>query len=204
MTGNLAVTGQTGPGYVSITPDLTNTPSSSTLNFPAGDVRANNVTIPLNSAGGLAAVYKASAGRSTDLVFDVTGYFVAGTSHARYVTLAPDPRARQPQRNRPGRGASRPGSSLRVRSDLQVSGPGGVSGIPSDAVAVTGNLTVTGQSRAGYLSITTDPTSSPATSTLNFPLGDVRANGFTAQLNGSASSRSCTWPAAARPTSSST
>ncbi|HEY7827236.1 MAG TPA: hypothetical protein VIB99_03320, partial [Candidatus Limnocylindrales bacterium] len=43
VTGNLTVTGQTSAGYVSLTPDLTNTPSSSTINFPLGDVRANNV-----------------------------------------------------------------------------------------------------------------------------------------------------------------
>ena len=184
VTGNLAVTGQTGAGYIAITPDLTNTPSSSTLNFPAGDVRANNVTIPLNAAGGLAAVYKASAGRTADLVFDVTGYFVTGTGQAHYVTLPPV-RALD---SRLGTGLAGGTPARFVAGNpvsLQVSGATGVAGIPADAVAITGNLTVTGQTRAGYLSVTTDPTSSPVTSTLNFPLGDARANGFTVRLNGS-------------------
>ncbi len=54
--------------------------------------------------------------------------------------------------------------------------------IPTGAVAVTGNLTVTGQTSAGYLSLTPVATSTPNTSTLNFPLGDTRANGVTAPL----------------------
>ena len=53
------------------------------------------------------------------------------------------------------------------------------------AKAITGNLTVTGQTRAGYASITPDPDNAPATSTINFPLGDTRANGVTVPLNGS-------------------
>ena len=48
----------------------------------------------------------------------------------------------------------------------------GANGIPSDAVAITGNLTVTGQTGAGYVSLTPTPTSNPLSSTLNFPLGD--------------------------------
>ena len=58
----------------------------------------------------------------------------------------------------------------------------GAGGVPSNAVAVTGNLTVTGQTQAGYVSLTTSAQSHPATSTLNFPLGDSRANGVTVAL----------------------
>jgi len=54
--------------------------------------------------------------------------------------------------------------------------------IPSDAVIVTGNLTVTGQDHAGYLTIGPDPIAKPSTSTLNFPLGDNRANSFISAL----------------------
>jgi hypothetical protein len=49
--------------------------------------------------------------------------------------------------------------------------------IPTGAIAVTGNLTVTGQSAPGYLALTTVATKAPKTSTLNFPLGDSRATG---------------------------
>ena len=61
----------------------------------------------------------------------------------------------------------------------------GTNGVPLSATAITGNLTVTQQSAGGYLAITKDPTADPATSTLNFPVSDNRANGVFAPLDGS-------------------
>jgi hypothetical protein len=62
---------------------------------------------------------------------------------------------------------------------------GGHFGAPADALAVTGNLTVVGQTKAGYVSITKNPDATPPVSVLNFPLGDIRANGVTVPLNAS-------------------
>ena len=67
---------------------------------------------------------------------------------------------------------------------LQVTGRGGV---PAGAKAVTINVTVVGQSAGGYLSVGPALAVPPATSTLNFPLGDTRANGATVALAGSGS-----------------
>ena len=61
----------------------------------------------------------------------------------------------------------------------------GTNGVPVTATAITGNLTVTQQSAVGYLAVTKDPTANPATSTLNFPVSDNRANGVFAPLDGS-------------------
>jgi hypothetical protein len=52
----------------------------------------------------------------------------------------------------------------------------GVLGIPTNAIAIAGNLTVTQASAAGYLAIGPAPHNTPSTSTLNFPLHDDRAN----------------------------
>ena len=61
-------------------------------------------------------------------------------------------------------------------------------GVPAGAAAVSGNLTVTSQTGAGYVAVSPDPPAPvPATSTLNFPLGDTRANGLVTPLNGSGS-----------------
>jgi alpha-tubulin suppressor-like RCC1 family protein len=76
VTGNLTVTGQTAAGYVFLGPDATNAPGSSTLNFPLGDDRANAVTVGLGAGGTLSATYIAKAGHTTNLIFDVTGYFL--------------------------------------------------------------------------------------------------------------------------------
>ena len=58
------------------------------------------------------------------------------------------------------------------------------SGVPSSAVAVTGNVTIVGQSHGGYVTVAPSLTSGvqPPTSTINFPLGDTRANGITVPL----------------------
>ena len=56
--------------------------------------------------------------------------------------------------------------------------------VPASAVAVTGNLTVTGQTRAGWLTVTPTADVHPPTSTLNFPVRDNRANGIAVALAG--------------------
>ena len=176
ITGNLTVTGQTAGGYVSLTSRPTATPGTSTLNMPVGDTRANNVTIPLSGTGRLSAVYKAGAGKSAQLLLDVTGYFVAGGGGAGYQTIAParflDTRSGVGLNGRFASGSPR-------RLDVA-----GLRGVPVDAVAVTANLTVVGQSAGGYVSVTPDQQAVPSSSTLNFPTGDVRANGLTAKLQG--------------------
>jgi subtilisin family serine protease len=75
VTGNLTVTNVTNSGAAFLGPVAIAAPSSSTLNFPVGDNRANGVTVALGSGGTLSITYLADSG-STDFVFDVTGYFV--------------------------------------------------------------------------------------------------------------------------------
>jgi hypothetical protein len=50
-------------------------PTTSTLNFNTGDVKANGLTVALSTTGTLSATYISIAGNTTDLVLDVTGYF---------------------------------------------------------------------------------------------------------------------------------
>ena len=53
-----------------------NNPTSSTLNFPFGDDRANGVTLALGAGGTLSVTYAApTLGRTAQVIFDVTGYF---------------------------------------------------------------------------------------------------------------------------------
>ena len=47
------------------------------------------MTVPLSADGNLAAVYKAPSGKTTQLIFDVTGYFVAGSAEAEYKLIEP-------------------------------------------------------------------------------------------------------------------
>jgi hypothetical protein len=176
VTGNLTVVGQTRRGFVSLTPTPDADPDTSTINFPLGDNRANGVTVQLSPTGSLSAVYKASGG-STDMIFDVTGYYVDDLSGLRFYPL------------NPGRIMD-----TRFNTLTQLFGPfsnsvprtlvtGGHFGVPATALAVTGNLTVVGPTKAGYVSITKNPDARPPVSTINFPFGDIRANGVTVPLN---------------------
>ena len=77
VTGNLTVTGQTSNGYLYIGPVAMNNPTSSTLNFPAGEARANAVTVGLSSLGTLSITFVApTTGPTAHAIFDVTGYYM--------------------------------------------------------------------------------------------------------------------------------
>jgi hypothetical protein len=176
VTGNLTVTGQTSSGYFFIGPVATNNPGSSTLNFPAGDDRANAVTVALGAGGTLSITFVApSNGPTAQAIFDVTGYFTPDTTGATYHAISP-PRALD-TRNGTG-GLSGPFTNHAARTFT-------VAGVPSGATAVTGNLTVTGQTSGGYLYIGPTAANNPTSSTLNFPVGDDRANAVTVQLGSS-------------------
>jgi hypothetical protein len=76
VTGNLTVTQQTSNGYLYIGPVAMVNPTSSTLNFPAGDDRANAVTVKLSSSGTLSITFVAPFnGPTAHAIFDVTGYY---------------------------------------------------------------------------------------------------------------------------------
>ena len=75
IIGNVTVVGQTKAGYVSVTPTAQANPTTSTINFPLGDIRANNFTVQLSGTGSLSGVYKAPAGAKTHLIVDVFGYY---------------------------------------------------------------------------------------------------------------------------------
>ena len=176
VNGNLTITQQSSLGYLYIGPLAMNNPTSSTLNFPMGDDRANAVTVALGSGGTLSITYAAtSSGKTAHVIFDVTGYFTPDASGARYVTLAPT----RILDSRDGTGGLTGAFSSHVARTFQVTGRGGV---PTTATAVTGNLTVTGQSSLGYLSIGPVAMNNATNSTLNFPMSDDRANAVAVAL----------------------
>ena len=179
ITGNLTIVNQTSAGYVAITPDPDNNPPTSSLNFPLGDVRGNNVTSPLSASGAASIVYKAATGNKADVVLDVTGYFLENNTGATYFALGPV----RLVDSRVGNGLTGPIPSHTIKT-FDIAGRGGV---PANATAVTGNLTIVNQTGAGYAALGPAVTDPPPTSTINFPLGDTRGNGITVRLAGDGS-----------------
>jgi hypothetical protein len=76
VSGNATVVSPSYAWAAFVGPVETATPATSTLNFVAGDILANSLTVALGSGGTLSATYISTPGNTTDLVFDVTGYFI--------------------------------------------------------------------------------------------------------------------------------
>jgi len=182
VTGNLTAVSAGGSGYFSLTPVApVGYPSTSTLNFPNGDIRANAVTTPLGPGGTLWVTFGGSG--TMNVVFDVTGYFVPDASGATYVPVKPN----RLVDSRPGalqQGLTGPLTN-RVPAMFQVTNRSTdpAKNIPPTAVAVTGNLTAVSYGAYGFFSLTPEaPVGTPDTSTLNFPARDYRANAVTVPL----------------------
>jgi hypothetical protein len=70
---NVAVTQPSGPGNVRLFPAAAPVPITSTVNYVAGQTRANNAVVGVSATGELTARVQPSG--STHLILDVNGYF---------------------------------------------------------------------------------------------------------------------------------
>ncbi len=71
---NAAVTNPSAEGNLRIYPGATPVPPSSSLNYRAGQTRANNTTVSLGPGGDVAVFCGQTAG-TADVILDVNGYF---------------------------------------------------------------------------------------------------------------------------------
>ena len=174
---NVTESGAEAGGYVTVYADGTTPPSASNLNFPAGDTRANLVTVAVGSDGMIALTNSSSS--TVQLIGDVAGYYLSGTPSAvgAFVSLPPS----RVLDTRSGNGATGPvaaGSSIAV----QVAGRGGVPATGVSAVVI--NVTESSAMAGGYVTVYADGTTKPNASNLNFPAGDTRANLVTVAVGG--------------------
>ncbi len=177
VAGNVTVVSPTSIGFVFVGPTAAAAPTSSTINFPRSDIRANNFIVPVAPDGSITAVYASpTGGQTVDLVIDISGYYVAG-SGALYHTLNPT----RILDTRPDQGPIGLSSifSTGAPQTLTVAGAGGV---PSGALAITANMTATQQTSYGHASIGPVVSASSVFSNLNFVYGDNRANGVISPL----------------------
>ena len=73
---NVTVTGSTAGGYLTVFPAGSPPPLASTLNYGSGQTRANNAVVPIGTGGAISVLCGQSTG-TTELIVDVTGYFVS-------------------------------------------------------------------------------------------------------------------------------
>jgi hypothetical protein len=187
VTGNLTVVNATGSTAAYIGPTAIAHPGSSTINFVAGQIRGNTLTVLLSSTGTLWATFIGYNKNTIDLVFDVTGYYTADLTGAQYVPLTP---ARVLD-TRTGTGLS----GKFVANVPRTIPVWNQAFVPATANGVTGVISVYDQRGGSAVFIGPDPIVKPTTSSLNFVAGDYCANGFTVALSqtGSLSAVYMTW-----------
>ncbi|MFN2387002.1 MAG: IPT/TIG domain-containing protein [Thermoanaerobaculia bacterium] len=74
VSANVTVTGPSSGGHLTVFPGGTPLSTASTINFAAGQTRANNAVLPLDAAGRL-GVRCVQASGATHFLLDVNGYF---------------------------------------------------------------------------------------------------------------------------------
>lgn len=74
---NVTVVNTLGPGFIMVYPEGGTVPVVSTLNYTAGQVVGNAAIVPMSADGGITVVAGVSG---TDLILDVNGYFIGGTT----------------------------------------------------------------------------------------------------------------------------
>ncbi len=166
---NVTVTQATAAGYVTVYPDGVSRPTTSNLNYGAGQTIPNLVVAPVGTDGKV-DLFNGSAGR-VQLIADVSGWFAAGSTAPG--CFAPVTPARVlDTRNSTGGTTGPVGADQTVK--LGVLGAGGV---PTSGVeAVVLNVTVTQARAAGYVTVYPDGVSRPTTSNLNYGAGQTIPN----------------------------
>ncbi len=162
---NVTAQNPTAAGYVSVTPAGT-TPTTSNVNFVAGQTVANLVTVPLSAAGAV-SVYNYTGTTAVDV--DVEGYYTpstAATGTGLYNPVTP---------SRVFGGATT-GTAIGAGVTTSATVVGGTTGVPTTASAVVVNLTAAGGTAASYLTAYPAGATPNVTSNLNFVAGQTIAN----------------------------
>ena len=173
---NVTTAAQTQAGYVTVYPAGAARPTTSSVNFAAGNATANAVLVQLGAAGKV-SIYNASSG-AIRLVADASGYFTTTTS-AHAASFVPVTPARILDTGS-GTGAPRAAVPAHATMTFSVAGQGG---LPSSGVtAVALNVTTAAQTQAGYVTVYPAGAARPTTSSVNFAAGNATANAVLVQL----------------------
>jgi hypothetical protein len=164
-------------GWLTVHPEAS-VPTSSNLNFTAGQVVAVHVTATVGHDG---KVRFANPRGQTDLVIDLAGWYgPTGGGNARLTTLEHQVRAFDSRPSGSGYAEEAFGANGRTTPlgagqtvDVQVAGLGGVT---ANATAVVMNLTATAPTAAGWLTAYPTGAVAPLASSLNFAPGQTVAN----------------------------
>lgn len=183
LTGNIT-TVNSGGGYLTLYPsDVANAPTISNSNYGVNEVLNNVFTVGLGSSDG---AFKIFVYNTTDVVVDMTGYYVPmGTPGGLYFHPLPTPiRLLETRARAELSGCYRPDAPLPAMIDRLQPGRitcGGVT-IPNAAQTLVGNATVVNNG-AGFLTLYPAGVTRPLVASSNFNAGQVRNAPFTVGLS---------------------
>ncbi|WP_458781253.1 RHS repeat domain-containing protein [Arthrobacter sp. D3-16] len=164
---NMTVAEAKSYGFVTAYASGSQRPDASNLNFDAGQIVANSVTVPVGTDGKV-TLFNRSAG-ATHLLADVSGYYLPGTPTAAGAFASMAPTRFLDTRN-----------SAAVSPDGEVSFQmAGVNGIPSKVSAVVLNLTVAEARSFGFITAYPSRAARPNASNVNFDKGQIIPNAVT-------------------------
>ena len=164
---NMTVAEARSYGFVTAYASGTIRPDASNLNFNAGEIVANAVTVPVG-ADGKVTLYNRSAG-ATHLLADVSGYYLPGTPTAAGAFKAIAPKRFLDTRD----------STAVARNSTLTVQVGGVHGVPANVSAVLMNLTVAEATSYGFITAYASGTDKPNASNVNFRAGQIVPNSVT-------------------------
>ncbi len=174
---NVTVTGTTASSFLTAYPAGSARPSSSNLNWVAGQTVPNLVTVGLGSQGAF-DVYNYAG--SADVVIDVAGYYSPSSSGALYNALTParicDTRPGNPSGLSGGALSQCEGHAPSSRTSLTLL-VAGLGGVPASGVeAAVLNVTAIDPSSGGYLTVYPAGGKVPLASSVNYSAGEVVPN----------------------------
>jgi hypothetical protein len=167
---NVTVTGPTRGSHLTVYPTGVERPTTSSLNFPAGFIGANQVTVAVGDGGRINIYNHAGA---TDVIVDILGYYSSGAPNnfgdigGQYHPVRPIRLA-----------DTREWGIGRIPAGFYITVPAGFGAINPHVRAFAVNITAVSPVGGGYLTAWHggDPSSLPNASTLNFEANKVVPN----------------------------
>jgi hypothetical protein len=163
---NVTVADATDESFLTVFPTGTTKPNASNLNFGAGQIIPNLVTVKLGTGG---KVELANAVGATHVIADVVGYYDddKATEAGRFIPLVPSRTLDSRETNQP--------LGPNAYAWLELAGWNGVPATGAGAVVI--NTTVTGPTAASYLTVFPDDLCEiPLASNLNYSANETVAN----------------------------
>ena len=186
---NLTVVDATGNGYVTASPDGGAVPSTSNVNYLAGQTVSNEVVVAVGSDGEID--FTNTGKGQADLIVDLSGYFTSGSGEAftpitpmRYLDTRDDVGAVADG------SASVAGADQTIDLEVADTCPSGscpsTELMPANAAAVAANVTVASPTANGFITVYPGGVSTvPNASLLDFQAGQQPQNAVTVGLGSS-------------------